>query len=90
MAEFEKELNTWYYRLRYNHHEPGALRMLARSHCQLGDFEQGIRCFEQLLEKYPTYLGVALVQQELLDLEIGMENVSQIEMQIPKECIGSA
>ena len=53
LEDFENEAGAWYLRWQYNRHEAKAMAMAAKSHCQLGNFDEAREIYWLIMERYP-------------------------------------
>ena len=78
---YQKEVDTWYLRLRYNYHENTSLLGIAQSYCQLENFEQGRKTY-QYLSKMARGLYQELGQKKLAELDKELGNIAEFEKQL--------
>lgn len=71
---YEKEIDTWHLRLMYNYREDTSLFGIARSYCQLGDFEQGRESYQRLIKMSRSYYQER-GGPELAELDRELENI---------------
>jgi tetratricopeptide (TPR) repeat protein len=81
ITQYQKELNTWYLRLRYNTSEDTSLFGLARSYCQLANFKQGRQAYERLGKMARGYYQERS-QTELAELDKELGNIAEYEKQL--------
>jgi tetratricopeptide (TPR) repeat protein len=55
MEEFQKEIDTWYLRLKYNYHEDASLFRIAQSQSQLERFEEARETYREVEQKFRGY-----------------------------------
>ena len=75
---YQKEIDTWYLRLRYNYREDMSLFGIAQSYCQLGDFEQGRQTYQRLIKMSRGYYHER-GQSELHELNTELKRISAFE-----------
>lgn len=81
IAMYQKEVGTWYFRLKYNYHEAPSLFGIAQAYCQLGDFEQGRQAYQRLLKMERGYYQEP-GQQKLAELDTELENIAEFKKQL--------
>lgn len=80
-AMYQKEVNTWYLRLRYNYNEQKSLYGIARSYGQLENYEQARQTY-QFLSKMARGFYKKRAQEELASLDSGLDNIAALEKQL--------
>lgn len=80
MAMYQKEVDTWYLRLRYNSHEDNCLFGIAQSYCQLENFEQARQTYQRLHKMARGYYKERS-QTELAELDSELRNIAEFEKQ---------
>jgi hypothetical protein len=78
---YQKEVDTWYLRLRYNTSEKISLFGIARSYCQLENFEQGRQAWQRL-GKMARGFYQEVAQRELAKLDKELGNIAEYEKQL--------
>lgn len=81
VVNYQKEVNTWYLRLKYNCWEDASLYGIARSCCQLENFEQGRQSYQRLFEMSRGYYQ-EVGQRELAELNKELGNIAEYEIQL--------
>lgn len=72
LQEFKKENKTWYLRLMYNHNEDRAMEMMAKTYCQLEDFDKARDTYKLITHRYPGFRG-GRAEKYLERLEDGLK-----------------
>ncbi len=80
IALYQKEVDTWYLRLRYNSHEDNCLFGIAQSYCQLENFEQARQTYQRLHKMARGYYKERS-QTELAELDSELRNIAEFEKQ---------
>jgi len=80
---FKKETQTWYLRLRYNHHERNAIEMMAKTYCQLEDFDNARNTYKLIIDRYRGHYADQ-AEKDLLRLNNGLKIVANYPEQIPE------
>lgn len=57
LSEFEKETGTWYLRLTYNYKERSAAEGIAKTYCQLEEFDKARDMYKLIIARYPGFWG---------------------------------
>jgi hypothetical protein len=78
---YQKEVDTWYLRLKYNLNEDRSLFGIARSYCQLENFEQARQTYQRLFEMSRGYYQERS-QEELTELNKELGNIAEYEKQL--------
>lgn len=78
LEEFKKETQTWYLRLKYNPHEDSAMEMMAKTYCQLQDFDKARDIYKLIMRRYPRFYG-GRAEEYLESLEDGLKLVAKYE-----------
>jgi tetratricopeptide (TPR) repeat protein len=75
-AEFEKETQLWHLKLSYNPSEPSAMQDLAKSYCQLEQYDKAIHIYELIISRYPGVYqdGASFYLQRLKD---GLQSITR-------------
>jgi len=81
IGQYQKEVDTWYLRLRYNTSENTSLFGIARSYCQLENFEQGRQAYQRL-HKMARGFYQEVTQKELAELDKELGNIAEYEKQL--------
>jgi len=81
LEEFKKETQTWYLRLKYNSHEDSAMEMMAKTYCQLEDFDKARDTYELITHRYPGFYG-GRAEEYLERLEDGLRIVAKYPDQL--------
>ncbi|MBN2513311.1 MAG: hypothetical protein JXB18_10265 [Sedimentisphaerales bacterium] len=81
IAIYQKEVDTWYLRLRYNSHEDNCLFGIAQSYCQLENFEQARQTYQRLHKMTRGYYKERS-QTELAELDTELKNIAELEKQL--------
>jgi|GEM_PF-2322821 len=81
IALYQKEVDTWYLRLRYNSHEDNCLFGIAQSYCQLENFEQARQTYQRLYKMARGYYKERS-QTELAELDSELKNIAELEKQL--------
>ena len=80
---FKKETQTWYLRLRYNHHERNAIEMMAKTYCQLEDFDNARNTYKLIIDRYRGHYADQ-AEKDLLRLNNGLKIVANYPEQVPE------
>jgi len=83
LQSLKKETQTWYRRLRYNYHERSAMQMMAKTYCQLEDFDNARNTYKLIIDRYPG-LYATHAKKDLIRLENGLQIVAKYPDQIPE------
>jgi len=83
LQAFEKEVETWYFRLRYNQYEDNAMHMVAKAYCQLEDFDNARNTYKVIADRYPDYYSDRAAK-DLIRLENGLKVVAKYPDQMPE------
>lgn len=78
LEEFNKETQTWYLRLTYNPHEGRAMVQMAKTYCQLEDFDKARDIYRLTIDRYPGFYGDR-AQKYLEQLENGLKIATKYE-----------
>ncbi len=81
IALYQKEVDAWYLRLRYNSHEDNCLFGIAQSYCQLENFEQARQTYQRLYKMARGYYKERS-QTELAELDSELKNIAELEKQL--------
>ncbi|MEN6308137.1 MAG: hypothetical protein ABFD91_10310 [Anaerohalosphaeraceae bacterium] len=81
IAMYQKEVDTWYLRLRYNYREDMSLFGIAQSYCQLENFEQAHQTYQRLHKMAQGYYQERS-QTELAELDSELKNIAELEKQL--------
>jgi len=81
LQEFKKETKTWYLRLKYNYHESSAMEMMAKTYCQLQDFDKARETYKLIMRRYPGFYA-ARAEGYLADIEDGLKVVAKYPDQL--------
>jgi hypothetical protein len=81
VAKYQKEVDTWYLRLKYNGWENASLLGVAMSYCQLENFEQARQAYQRLSEMGRGYCQERS-QKALVELDKELENIAEYEKQL--------
>jgi tetratricopeptide (TPR) repeat protein len=81
LEEFKKETQTWYLRLKYNSHEDRAMEMMAKTYCQLEDFDKARDTYELITHRYSGFYG-GRAEEYLERLEDGLRIVAKYPDQL--------
>jgi tetratricopeptide (TPR) repeat protein len=84
LQEFKRETQTWYLRLRYNLDEHIATEMMAKTFCQLEDFDKARQTYELIMYRYPG-LYADRAEKYLDRLEAGLKFVAKYESWVSGE-----
>jgi tetratricopeptide (TPR) repeat protein len=77
---YQKEVDTWYLRLRYNTNENTSLFGIARSYCQMENFEQGRQAYQRLHQMARGYYQERS-REELVELDKELGSIAEYEKQ---------
>jgi len=81
---YQKEIDTWYLRLRYNYHEDACLFQVAECYCQMEDFDQARQMYRFVTERYKGYYKErSAAEAAELDVELG--NIVAFQEQLAGE-----
>ena len=83
LQAYEKEVQTWYHLLRYNYHEKIAMNMMAKTYCQLEDFDNARNTYKLIIDRYSGYYADR-AEKDLLRLNNGLKIVANYPDQIPE------
>lgn len=72
LQELKKQMQTWYLRLKYNPYEDGAMEMMAKTYCQLQDFDKARETYKLIMRRYPGFYA-ANAEGYLADIEDGLK-----------------
>ena len=81
IAEYRKEMDTWYLRLRYNYKEAQSLCGLAQCYGQLGQFEKARETYLQMTAWFHGFYKER-AEERLTDLDINLTEVDKYTKQI--------
>jgi len=84
LQTYEKEAQTWYHLLRYNYQERKAMNMIAKTYCQLGDFDSARDTYNLMIDRYSGEYYAGLAQELLVKLEKGLKIVAGYPEQVPE------
>lgn len=84
LQSFKKQTQTWYLRLRYNHHESETMEMMAKTYCQLEDFDSARDTYKLMIDRYSGDFRVDWYQKRLKKLKKGLEIVANYPEQVPE------
>jgi tetratricopeptide (TPR) repeat protein len=84
LQTYEKEVQTWYHLLKYNYHERIAMNMIAKTYCQLEDFDSAHDTYNLMLDRYSGEYYAGLAQERLVKLEKGLKIVACYPEQVPE------
>jgi tetratricopeptide (TPR) repeat protein len=78
---YQKEVNTWYLRLGYNYNEQTSWFGIAQAYCQLENYKQARETYQTLFKMARGYYKER-AQEELANLDSGLENIDTLEKQL--------
>ena len=81
LEEFKKEMQTWYLRLMYNHRESSVMEMMAKTYCQLQDFDKARETYKLIMHRYPGFYAVR-AEGYLADIDDGLKVVAKYPDQL--------
>lgn len=88
MKEFENasESKRWYLRMSLfsKSHEDMVLLQIARTSCQLADFDRARDAYKRILNRYPDSKRTTLTKEYLQKLEDGLKKVAKYNGQTPE------
>ncbi len=76
LEEFRKETETWYLQLQYNTSEAHAMEMIAKTYCQLEDFDKARETYKLIIYRYPGFYANR-AEKYLRKLENGLKKVTE-------------
>ena len=79
----KKESQTWYRRLQHNPHEKGAMLTMAKTYCQLEDFDNARVTYKLMIARYSGSCPQA-AEDNLKRLEKGLLLVANYSGQVPE------
>lgn len=82
LKELKKEIQTWYLRLKYNTDEDNAMELMAKTYCQVGDFDKARDTYNLIIHRYPGFHG-GRAEKYLKRLEDGLKIVAKYQYQPP-------
>ncbi|MFI4911398.1 MAG: tetratricopeptide repeat protein [Sedimentisphaeraceae bacterium JB056] len=82
--EFEKETQYWYHKVTPNFSEPASMNELAKSYCQLEEFDKARSIYELSLDRYRGTVHGDLAEIRLAGLESGLKAISEYSDQNQK------
>jgi tetratricopeptide (TPR) repeat protein len=81
LEEFKKEFQTWYLRFMYNYREGSVMEMMAKTYCQLQDFDKARETYKLIMRRYPGFYA-ARAEGYLADIEDGLKVVAKYPDQL--------
>ncbi len=84
LLTYEKEAQTWYHLLKYNYNERVAMNMIAKTYCQLGDFDSARDTYNLMIDRYPGEFYAGRAQERLVKLQEGLKIVAYYPDQVPE------
>jgi len=83
LKEFKKEIQTWYLRLKYNTYEDNAMEMMAKTYCQLEDFDRARDIYKLIIHRYSSFRG-GRAEKKMRRLEDGLKIVAKYPDQVSR------
>jgi len=84
LLTYEKEIQTWYHLLKYNFNERIAMNMIAKTYCQLGDFDSARDTYNLMIDRYPGEYYAGRAQESLVEMEEGLKIVANYPDKVPE------
>ena len=84
LLTYKKEAQTWYHLLRYNYNERIAMNMIAKTYCQLRDFDSARDTYNLITDRYAGEFYAGRAQERLVKLEEGLKIVTYYPDQVPE------
>lgn len=84
LAEFRKETETWYLRLDYNYHEISSMERIAKTYCQMEDFEKARATYETIIKRYSGYYHDR-AEKDLMELENGLMSIASCKQEAAQQ-----
>lgn len=81
---YQKEIDTWYLRLKYNHNEDSSLFSVAESYCQMEDFDQARKTYLLVAERSKGYYKDRSTG-EAVELDLELKNIANLQEQLAGE-----
>lgn len=73
LQTYEKEAKTWYHLLKFNYHERKAMNMMAKTYCQLEDFDSARNIYNLMIDRYSKEFYGERARESLEQLEDGLK-----------------
>lgn len=81
---YGKEIDTWYLRGCYNHHESTSSFRIAESYCQLEEFDKARQRYRQLAQRYKGYYKERSIG-EAAQLDRELNDIADLQEQLVNE-----
>lgn len=75
LGEFKKETESWYLHWTYNWNEANATDMIAKTYCQLGDFDKAKEIYKLIEKRFPRFYK-KFARDDFRLLEEGLKKVA--------------
>ena len=84
ISVYRKEIDTWYLRLRYNHHEDSCMFRIAQCYAQLENFEETRTIYTRMIEMFSGYYKQR-AEKELAELDKDLKKIANYNASLAKE-----
>lgn len=81
---YQKEIDTWYLRSKYNYHEDKSLFRIGECYCQLGEFDKGREAYRLVAKRYKGLYKASAVW-EVAEVDRELANIADLQAKLSSE-----